>query len=345
MAVVQHNIPALNANRYLGINNKALSGSLEKLSSGYKINRAGDDAAGLAVSEKMRAQIAGITQATSNAQDGISMVQTFEGALGETHNILNRMKTLATQSANGTYSDDTDRSAIELEYEQLTKEVDDISATDFNGVAALTGGNALVSPTDPSTSESYNTTMTDTSNLNLVSTVSLQVGARTKDLKKFDFKYSSIYATVTSSAKDDHTNVTNWSAKTSSIGALTANLDASARGLGLSTANPANAKIGTTNLASQGNANKAIDKIDHAINKVSMIRGTFGSIQNRLDHKINNLNVTNENLTSAESRIRDTDMATEMMNFTKKQVLAQASQSMLAQANSLPQGTLQLLQG
>jgi flagellin-like hook-associated protein FlgL len=140
--VIKHNIAAENAARYLGKNTGKLSKSLEKLSSGYKINRAGDNAAGLAVSEKMRTQIAGIKQAVSNAQDGISMVQTFEGALEETHQILNRIKTLATQSANGTYSDDTDRAAIELEYEQLVKELDDIADTDFNGLSVLNNDGA-----------------------------------------------------------------------------------------------------------------------------------------------------------------------------------------------------------
>jgi flagellin len=318
----------MNANRYLGVNTSQLSSSLEKLSSGYQINRAGDNAAGLAVSEKMRAQTAGLGQAISNAQDGISMIQTYEGALTETHAILNRMKALATQSANGTYTDETDRAAIELEYEQLTKELDDISVTDFNGVSVLTQGAAL--KTAVGSAEMYNTTSVPTTGLKLTSSVSLQVGARTKDLKKYDFNYNSIYSTV------DSANSTT-TAKTSSIGQLTADLNVSAGGLGLNTTS-------TMNLASQANANQAIDKIDNAINKVSMIRGTFGAIQNRLDHKILNLNVTNENLTSAESRIRDTDMASEMMNFTKKQIVMQASQSMLAQANMLPQGSLQLLQ-
>ena len=292
--VVQHNLSAMNSTRLLGVNQSGLAKNLEKLSSGYSINRAGDNAAGLAISEKMRSQIAGLNQASTNSQDGISMVQTFEGALQETDAILQRMKTLATQSANGTYDEDVDRAAIELEYQQLCDEIDDISKTDFNGVVVLstsavaTGGN-----------------------LNVVSSVKLQAGARTNDLQEFTFAYSS-----------------------AGLGGLDANLNCTSAGLGLN----------SLSLSTQMSANAAIDKIDNALNKVSMVRATFGAVQNRLEHKIDNLNVTTENLTSAESRIRDTDMATEMMNFTKMNILTQASQSMLAQANGLPQSVLSLLQ-
>lgn len=604
--VVQHNIPAMNANRLYGINNSGLSKSLEKLSSGYAINRAGDNAAGLAVSEKMRAQISGLTQASKNAEDGISMVQTFEGALQETDSILQRMRTLAVQSANGTYQNDVDREAIQLEYDQLNDELNQIADTDFNGVVVLNGGqmadgtkavdgeidytagvkagtklgkndvnvldgqkwdngtiandawkalnaqwtrtagqdetngpdsvdvtfkfnkadntwsaigategadvskvttdattdggfgvkinnvdvaNVVVDQTklgngdtitltfnnpakgisaptnmgatvsdstnftegnqgvkltdadltvtkggftDATMTEDVNemyklldgatvemsytgaataagdmkitlkdgtvltnaqdgtvkvggTTFTFTSkdngfeitdgttklltlaaakqtttdatgktnakgtisyklgieaaeydasskptvevaktgnvsksNSNNASTatmtyqenITLQVGARTKDSVNFTFEYQS-----------------------NGIGDLEANLDCSARGLGTD----------KLSLATQEDANGAIDKIDNAINKVSMVRASFGAMQNRLEHKIANLDTNNENLTAAESRIRDTDMAEEMTNFTKNQILAQASQAMLAQANQLPQGVLQLL--
>ena len=292
--VVQHNLSAMNSTRLLGVNQSGLAKNLEKLSSGYSINRAGDNAAGLAISEKMRSQIAGLNQASTNSQDGISMVQTFEGALQETDAILQRMKTLATQSANGTYDEDVDRAAIELEYQQLCDEIDDISKTDFNGVVVLstsavaTGGN-----------------------LNVVSSVKLQAGARTNDLQEFTFAYSS-----------------------AGLGGLDANLNCTSAGLGLN----------SLSLSTQMSANAAIDKIDNALNKVSMVRATFGSIQNRLEHKIANLDVSAENMQASESRIRDTDMAKEMMSFTKNQILSQASQSMLAQANSLPQGVLSLLQ-
>ena len=574
--VVQHNMTAINANRYFGINNTKLSKSLEKLSSGYAINRAGDNAAGLAVSEKMRAQISGINQGVKNAQDGISMVQTFEGALTETDSILQRMRTLATQSANGTYQNDVDREAIQLEFDQLNDELNQIADTDFNGVVVLNGGemadglkavngefnyadakrdaqqvgsaggfvtniskdmtatqakalkaetvtftasvndagevtwtasagnlngavgteknggfsyaNAKVhvdsskivagdtivleiapgsdaniakaevigtntdygttaqaeidgkkpalSLEDVTTEKAinaqnvldklsvsitaakgsadatvklngkalgadantyaefaktedggylgvnnageikyfekgdaagvkvaslsniadgkitlaaaatasgtatidYNVTKgtyqpaegptinlvepdskVSQSNSNDASTatltykdnVTLQVGARTKDSVNFTFAYDS-----------------------NGLGDLKADMDCSARGLGTD----------KLSLATQESANAAIDKIDNALNKVSMVRGTFGAVQNRLEHKIDNLNTTSENLTSAESRIRDTNMAEEMMNFTKNQILSQASQSMLAQANQLPQGVLSLLQ-
>ncbi len=652
--VVQHNIPAMNANRLYGINNSGLSKSLEKLSSGYAINRAGDNAAGLAVSEKMRAQISGLTQASKNAEDGISMVQTFEGALQETDSILQRMRTLAVQSANGTYQNDVDREAIQLEFDQLNDELNQIADTDFNGVVVLNGGqmadgtkavggefdygnstraakqltasdvtafdgtkfagvpdaatsavttnadaawkawsagkgaydrhaatpkngpesfnvtfkydgngkweatkssdagidvakvnaslvntpddgttgatagknnggfslysgttfdaanevanvvvdtsnlkagdtitltfnnpvnnnyapgnisldvsdnsteaatgkvnpdNAQIAPTvvlgdgqtadkiyqtkggqgtlamTKTAADSYNalqgatitttynggkisgmnfklkdgseltldttaaatgsittssgvqlsfesakdtgvTTIKDkdgqtlftitpvpggaddytanagsvssvlnfetvsyssdkanveiaepfsgavsksdsngasTATLTYTDNVTLQVGARTKDSVNFTFKYDS-----------------------KGLGDLKADLDCSARGLGTD----------QLSLASQKDANTAIDKIDNAINKVSMVRASFGAVQNRLEHKIANLDTNNENLTAAESRIRDTDMAEEMTNFTKNQILAQASQAMLAQANQLPQGVLQLL--
>jgi flagellin len=602
--VIQHNIAAQNAGRYLKTNTGKLSKSLEKLSSGYTINRAGDNAAGLAVSEKMRAQIAGLDQSVNNAQDGISMIQTYEGALTESHNILMRMKHLSAQSANGTYTDETDRAAIELEYEQLAEELDDIADTDFNNIkmldgsagltplfntgnetaetiaarlkeieaaiAPLTGIGALsvsdaantlsilpgvrsdlqgildnmpdndataaarrmltdsmsmlgfienrakgvadgsitdsgeisfadyavkafvsrigsladltagitgtdtnllkalsdaksivsaieaseadgtltIAPTDSrklgipkasiisvvgsgktstisplldkvetaysllqeqtaklsvirdnvkdktetarmldtaieatnkqselvlkihgtlmtvlenpnvdkdeATNKIYakqvDTYLTEIDNISKTTEykgamlldgtfvneplkyedfgseptgVSLQVGARSKDLKNYNFDYSSVWGGNSDLQKQ-------------SIGDLTANINATAAGLGLDT--------DKVNLASQKNANKALDKIDNAINKVSMIRGTFGAIQNRLEHKVTNLNNTMENLTAAESRIRDTDMAAEMMNFTKEQIVMQASQSMLAQANQLPTATLQLLQ-
>ena len=632
--VVQHNLTAINANRYFGMNNTKLSKSLEKLSSGYAINRAGDNAAGLAVSEKMRAQISGINQGVKNAQDGISMVQTFEGALTETDSILQRMRTLATQSANGTYQNDVDREAIQLEYNQLNDELNQIADTDFNGVVVLNGGQmadglkqvdgefdyknyvrdamqldkSFVSVVDDQTvNDSDNTknmnavwsklnknwdrtdassandgpesvdveitydatggadgatfwkvsgatngavadnikatatknggfkltadgvnigtvvldqtkltngdkvvltlnnpkgsvasatnigasvisdsmkngvktTATKTEDINLKTeldavtdadmtdtinavydilngaTFTEKITADTAaaagdgslsitfadddkttfaeadgDVKSFEFykdgqKYKVGYqfdaaagtlkvgllnaagtaidknlATITAekvgTANSDTSGTRSWkinldhnsydkstepsvavkepvdnavsksnsnNASTATLtykdnvtlqvgartkdsvnftfkydsnglGDLKADMDCSARGLGTD----------KLSLATQEDANAAIDKIDNALNKVSMVRGTFGAVQNRLEHKIDNLNTTSENLTSAESRIRDTNMAEEMMNFTKNQILSQASQSMLAQANQLPQGVLSLLQ-
>ncbi len=348
--VVQHNMAAINANRYFGINNNNLSKSLEKLSSGYAINRAGDNAAGLAVSEKMRAQIGGLTQAAKNAQDGISMIQTFEGALTETDAILQRMRSLAVQSANGTYDDQVDRAAIELEYTQLCNELDDIAATDFNGVVALSGNSQTTITKLANSNTELNGAYSSTSGLNLVSQVKLQVGARTKDLKTYNFDYKYVYRHAISagskiSANGTVANATSAGIQKAAIGNLKADLNCTSSGLGLRTkADNKTSAVYNVSLSTQVSANAAIDKIDHAINKVSMIRATFGAIQNRLEHKIDNLNTTNENLTAAESRIRDTDMAKEMMNFTKNQILSQASQAMLAQANTLPQGVLQLLQ-
>jgi flagellin len=629
--VVQHNISAMTANRYYGVNNKGLAGSLEKLASGYAINKAGDNAAGLAVSEKMRAQIGGLTQASKNAEDGISLVQTFEGALQETDSILQRMRTLAVQSANGSYQDDVDREAMQLEFDQLNDELNQIADTDYNGTIVLNGGqmadglkavngkfdyannerkatqlssadvngletqglddiqsgntntnadllwkdlgfdrtntttnddgpdsvditfkydkssglwsavsasngasvadittnatannggfqigstNSIAAPdvnsslmnvsVDNSTlvngdtltitvnnpsvkntaAENFVVTNADydnltigtgtgaadsTSNLTITNTnatyestngagttlmtedvnkfysalegatvtvdygstaaanpanvalnftdadgnsylldkdngsvvignttftatfaaasgleikaggntilklagdantatngstgsvsytigsaesvynkktsasasvkepdgvvsksdayknskatmtysdsMTLQVGARTKDIVNFTFNYSS-----------------------NGLGDLKANMNCSARTDGLGTAD--------LSIKTQQDANAAIDKIDNAINKISMVRGTFGAIQNRLEHKISNLDTNTENMTAAESRIRDTQMDKEMMKFTSSQILSQASQSMLAQANQLPQGVLQLL--
>jgi flagellin len=296
---------------------------MEKLASGYKINRAGDNAAGLAVSEKMRAQSAGLTQAVSNAVDGISMIQTFEGALNETHKILNRMKTLATQSANGIYSDETDRAAIELEFEQLTNELNDIAATDYNGVAILSNGKEIAANAGESTTAG-------TSKLQLASSVKFQVGARTKDLKTYNFDYSNVYSTLSSAGGSS-------TAQSTAMDNLAADMDVTATGLGL---HP-NASV---NLSTQSTANATIDKIDNAINKTSLVRAQLGALDNRLGHKIDNLNVTNENIMSAESRIRDTNVADEVKELSKTQILAQASQAMLAQANQLPSGVLGLLQ-
>ena len=353
--VVQHNMTAINANRYLGMNNTKLSKSLEKLSSGYAINRAGDNAAGLAVSEKMRSQINGMTQGVKNAQDGISMIQTYEGALTETDSILQRMKTLATQAANGTYDEGVDRAAIQLEFDQLKDEINQIADTDFNGVVLLNGGTmtdgtAAADDTGKvtydgttagakgtvSTSNTYGQASVDLTRplgeqYTAGDSIILQVGARSKDAVEFNFNYDYLGTNGYKTLDEDVENLLDEGA-----------LNCSTYGLGLTDAD--GKALAGVDLTTQENANKTIDVIDAAINKVSMVRATFGSVQNRLEHKIDNMNVTVENLTSAESRIRDTDMATEMMNFTKQNILTQASQSMLAQANQLPQSVLSLLQ-
>lgn len=573
--VVQHNMNAINSYNKLNANVAGMKKSSEKLSSGYRINRAGDDAAGLAVSEKMRSQIKGLNQAIRNSQDGINMIQTYEGAAQETHSILQRMKELASQSANGTYDNSTDRAAIQLEFDQLNDELNQIADTDFNGTVALNGGvmadgtkaaggaidYSAAYARDPkqlggtyingigtngynftapagnadATSKTVDFTVevteaadgtktyewtasdgTATSNdnggftydgatigidtSNLVSGDSVKItfnkntekiaevsdtagatseikgangsfgttkgsfavdtgltadklteeladalnalnGAKiTEDVAAADgsitlkttalsgtgnmdkwagasftidtdgnISYSS--TTVTTAVKlgkwtktatlknntvagtventlvigestykaadpgsikviepkgvvskaDSYDNSTakmtyansitlqtgartkdsvnftfNYNADgTADMGSLKANLNISARADGLNTEN--------LSLATQDDANYAIDQIDKAINKTSMVRATFGSIQNRLEHKITNLTTTSENLTEAESSIRDTDMASEMMNYTKMNILQQAAQSMLAQANQQPQSILQLL--
>lgn len=577
--VVQHNMNALNAYNKLNTNVAGLKKSSEKLSSGYRINRAGDDAAGLAISEKMRSQIRGLTQAKRNSQDGISMIQTFEGATQESHSILQRMKELASESANGTYQNDVDRDAIQLEFNQLNDELDQIADTDFNGVVMLNGGemadgtraandkfdyvNATRQAQQVGTAGGYvkaidssayagtnSETVTFTASVDKDGKVTWEksdgakgtvgyVVADTANKAQGGFTYDGAVVTVDTSkivagdtitinfekkndavgtqpgttgynvdigktggdktdgsagvtsatialtagtkvtsqeiadafnalngitigetfAKDDTagTNMTvngvtvpadatlaeigkvgdgklvvdkdkkisyvdragtayelatitgakmangatnagtvtttvnvgqatytpandkaitlvepkskvsqsnsnntatapltytdhmvlqtgartkdsvdfTFNYSTTGMGDLKANLDVSSREGGLNTKN--------LSLATAADANTAIDKIDNAINKVSMVRATFGATQNRLEHKIENLTTTNENLTEAESGIRDTDMASEMLSYTKYNVLQQAAQSMLAQANQQPQSILQLL--
>lgn len=274
---IMHNITALNSLRQLGLNNDAIGKSLEKLSSGYRINRAGDDAAGLAISEKMRAKIKGLESATANAQDAISLVQTAEGALQEVHSMLNRMAELATKASNTTY-DATDRSAINSELKALTAEIDRISdSIEFNGVFLLNGQGG-----DPA------------------GTLKLRIGD-------------------TSAAHNE----------------LTLTIpDRDSTALGINSV-----KVDTT-----ADADSALTAIKAAINTISEARGEFGAIQNRLEHTLNNLGTTTENITAAESRIRDVDMAGEMINYTKNSVLVQSAQAMLAQANLQPQNILQLLQ-
>ena len=274
--VVQHNLQAANTNRQLGITTSAQAKSTEKLSSGYKINRAADDAAGLSISEKMRSQIRGLNKASSNAQDGVSLVQTAEGALNETHSILQRMNELATQAANGTNTS-VDRSAIRAELDQLTSEINRIqSTTQFNTMNLLDG----------------------------------TFSGATKKMKL-------------------------------QVGAL------SGQSINFSIANMCATKIGLKAALSVSTFTKAgsyMKAVQDAIEVVSKQRSAMGAIQNRLEHTIANLDTTSENTQSAESRIRDTDMASEMVTYSKNNILAQAGQSMLAQANQSTQGVLSLLQ-
>ena len=490
---IQHNIAALNSYRQLSGNNSAVSKNLEKLSSGYKINRAGDDAAGLAISEKMRAQITGLETAQKNANDGISLVQTAEGALTEVHSMLNRMVELADQSANGTYDNETDRANLQKEVKSLLDEVDRIAdSTNFNGINLLDGSLSTTELNVKATSATIGSTAVDKAtisenpatgaksiitgdagsadatktltveyadangkvhsvkvdyeakvdkddnitniaealkkngelsaifdiakngdNVELTSKVTGSQGVKLTDVKTTDTKGAKrgditdgTDATVTvkglANAKagesfslngktyefvaDTATKPTTEGATAIVVGAdpkdTVANinkalekegvqatratndvtLSAIQNGKGLTlqigdtaddfnqlTVSVGNMKakslgIADVDISTQAGAQAAVSKIKDAINSVSSTRGDLGAIQNRLEHTINNLSVTTENMTAAESRIRDTDMAKEMMSYTKNNILVQASQAMLAQANQIPQGVLQLLQ-
>ena len=502
---IQHNIMALNSNRQLGVNNSNIAKSLEKLSSGYRINRAGDDAAGLAISEKMRAQIKGLEAATDNSQDAISLIQTAEGGLQEVHSMLNRMTELATKSANGTYTDDVDRKALQDEISALKDEINRIAdGTDFNGIKLLdgsmgTGTAGAVKANDAVTgvaAGAFNLTISGGEGTAV--SVTTVVGAKkvsaswdsdgnlklelsgaendvitqrdiddalarvaapetAKDLKVSidkDIKFTgaasavgtainalksekAVKATsvdlsgtgiVLSATKAGATNATLTTTNATNIpvgaeaaadGTVKLNLDADksysaseinkmlsdagaemrvsydgkktgadiygansnagtphvlklgengVAGTGLAVGGGLTLQIGDTNdiynqlelsiadmhvdaldlssvdISTRDGASDAMAKIKTAINTVSTSRGKLGAIQNRLEHTINNLGVTTENITSAESRIRDVDMAKEMMNYTKNSVLVQSAQAMLAQANQQPQSILQLLQ-
>ena len=402
---IQHNIMAMNAYRNYNNNTSALSKNLEKLSSGYKINRAGDDAAGLAISEKMRAQITGLKAASKNVKDGVSLVKTAEGALQEVHDMLNRMDSLATQSANGTYDNEVDRANLQKEVNSLRSEIDRIAdSSNFNGKKLLDGslyagqtvkaqknangataGKAIVDLSI--SSDAFKGTDGNYKNLSFtisednagnsatvdengavtiklkttgaaVTTADIQqlvqnlaTGANTKDYLK------EALASVTVSGKDIaksndgiEGNVTvAATAVTADKKPLTLQIgdtaddfnklsvkvkDMHAKALG----------IADLTIADQDGAAAAIQNIKDAINTVSSTRGDLGAVQNRLEHTQNNLSVMTENIQDAESTIRDTDVADEMMAYTKNNILIQSAQAMLAQANQVPQGVLQLLQ-
>ena len=271
---IQNNVEAFNAHRQLSTTASKAAKSMEKLSSGYRINRAADDAAGLAISEKMRAQIGGLAQAQRNAQDGVSLVQTAEGALNEVHSMLQRVRDLKVQYLNGTLDDD-DKTSIVAEVKQLADEIGEISSkTEFNGINLLdgTGGSGGV--------------------------ISFQVGANTDETVSVTTR--DIAGVSGTGAIDGVSDTAGWEA-----------ID--------------------------------LDDVDTAINNISSLRSEFGAVQNRLEHRLNNLAAYQENLVASESRIRDVDMASEMVNFTKLGILQQAGTSMLAQANQAPQNVLSLL--
>ena len=277
---INHNLTAMNTHRQLSVNNSEVAKSTEKLSSGLRINRAGDDAAGLSISEKMRGQIRGLDMASRNSQDGISMIQTAEGSLNETHDILQRMRELAVQGANDT-NVTVDRTAIDKEFQQLSKEIVRIKDnTEFNTQKLLNG----------------------TAGTGGAGTITLQVGANSGQTIQLDMLNSGVNLSVV-------------------VGTIS----------------------GTLGLTTQSSATNAITKIQDAMDSVSAGRSYLGAMQNRLEHTIKNLDNSSENLQAAESRVRDVDMAKEMMDLSKKNILQQAAQAMLAQANQAPQGVLQLL--
>ena len=413
--VVQHNLTAMNSNRMLGVTTRAQAKSTEKLSSGYKINRAADDAAGLSISEKMRKQIRGLTQASSNAQDGISAVQTAEGALNEVQDMLQRMNELAVKAANGTNSED-DRNYIQDEVNQLIKEIDRVSTTTKFNETYLLKGDDTVKFTAPGTNlkaaagtagtndkqQTYDLTITANSfkteggksdvTFSLMGknfsvrleetddnkTLATKLAKAMNENKITDSNVGAFTATVTgnvitlTAAKNGtvaDTNVIKDDAELTAKGTGVLTLDLhvgadstadnqisvdikqmSASVLGLKTGNSttgdATGDLDTllVNGKDDKNARTAIDTIASALQEVSKQRSALGAAQNRLEHTISNLDNVVENTTSAESSIRDTDMATEMVKYSNNNILAQAGQAMLAQANQSNQGVLSLLQ-
>lgn len=419
--IINHNMSAINANRQMSANQSATAKSTEKLSSGLRINRAGDDAAGLAISEKMRAQVAGLDQASSNAQDGISLIQTAEGALNESHSILQRMRELSVQASNDTNTTE-DRTAIQEEINQLTTEIDRISTdTEFNtkslldgsfsgsfqigansgqttkisigamssNALGLTGGVKLNTAagvaTDKLAEGTYSVDGTDVKDAkgNVVGTVNLADGKVTlpgsvevalghavTDGSKIEINAKGdADVTLAKGTADTTNNIGKLAAGEYTVsgsnlllgdtlvgtldGTTKTNLtltdgtevDLTATGIvDADLADKGTFTIKGIDVSTADNASGSLDTIDAAIKNVSDQRSKLGAVQNRLEHTINNLGTSSENLTAAESRIRDVDMATEMMEFTKNNVLSQASQAMLAQAKALPNQVLSLLQ-
>ena len=410
--IINHNMNALNAHRNMGVNNTASGKSMEKLSSGLRINRAGDDAAGLAISEKMRGQIRGLEQSSRNASDGISMIQTAEGALNETTNILQRMRELAVQSANDTNTSD-DREQLQKEMTQLGEEIDRIANnTEFNTKKLLNGNmgkattaaagtvvnkGSLDTGVDDST-EFINLTDANGNNLGIAEddeiTATWSVGGKQYSAKIVVANGGSLgdlqteiekNATIQSfqidagvitveakkngttnqinglsievkSANGDRKEAASNALSSFSVGTKasdkrtdgTANLQIGANAnqqLNLSIEDMRATSLGVSNLqvGTQSQANTAINVIDEATKRVSSERANLGAAQNRLEYTISNLDNTAENLTSAESTLRDVDMAKEMMEYSKNNILSQAAQSMISQANQQPQNVLQLL--
>ena len=425
--VVQHSLTAMNSNRMLGITTKTQAKATEKLSSGYKINRAADDAAGLAISEKMRKQIRGLTQASANAQDGISAVQTAEGALTEVHDMLQRMNELAVKAANGTMSE-SDRNAIQNEVDQLVTEIDRVATTTkFNETYLLKGSNGGVAGSLKYTTANTNLGTTVTGDINFNATtgtgsvvVTKQQGAvitgtttkaDTQQFKVGNTTYVLVESTALSGTTGDKLSVKEAAEKiTNSTGGVLAGVTGGTKGftsmdalmaaikrdhsediknvssyvdanngnkvtlkveafanlndaidfslhVGADSSDDNKINLNISSMGARGlgvngltitgdnddNATAAIDVVADALERVSAQRATLGAVQNRLEHTIANLDNVVENTTSAESAIRDTDMATQMVTYSNNQILAQAGQAMLAQSNQANQGVLSLL--
>ena len=362
---INHNLSALNAWKNMSVNDTGQNKSLEKLSSGLRIGRAADDAAGLSISEKMRGQISGLNQASRNAQDGISLLQTAEGALQETHSILQRMRELAVQSASDTVTD-ADRVEIQKEVDALAVEIARISSnTQFNTKELLDG-----SFTNKVIHIGANANQSLTVNIGSMASTSLKVGGAIEGqtLENHQVQGSmtlAIGAAETYNGEDTvrlrvvgtgentgtlyaYNNTTGaWDEKATTTGGTFTYEGVTITATGMAADTETHTFLmgakGGISVGTQWSANSAITTINDAINTVSSERSKLGAIQNRLEHTIANLATSAENLTAAESRIRDVDIAVEMMNFTKYQILSQASTAMLAQANAKPQAVLQLL--
>lgn len=369
---INHNIAALNTYRQLSTASGAQSKSMEKLSSGMRINRAGDDAAGLAISEKMRGQIRGLDQASKNAQDGISLIQTAEGALNETHSILQRMRELAVQGANDT-NVTQDRDAIQEELDALATEITRIgNTTEFNkqtllngdlassvsnvgagigpaaGITNITsnGAEAAADYTIAFDAVSGDLTVSSTS-LGKSSTINISGDVPAAgSMETLDVNFTELGITLNVNealtADVDTTNTFEVAAGGSITLMIGANATQSMT-VGVDDMRASALGVDALDVSNSTNAQNAVTSVENAIKTVSTERSKLGAFQNRLEHTINNLNTSSENLTAAESRIRDVDMAKEMMEQTKNSILSQAAQAMLAQANQQPQGVLQLL--
>jgi flagellin len=376
---INNNLMAMNTHRQYAVNNGSVAKATERLSSGLKINRAGDDAAGLAISEKMRAQIRGLNMASKNSNDAISLVQTAEGALTETHSILQRMNELAVQSASDTNEDAVDRDALQAEFNALRNEIDDIAnKTTFNNKNLLDGSFGTTTTIDTAASEiepfmlgvksisfegfegslggtAYSiayTAATDTWTLSGgAAGTFVHADAAGPDKYTLSFGPNGSLGSVTIETDGTHTaefadastldfTVTNTGAKIQTGANAGETLDISISSM---QAADLDANLATADISTRTGASAAITSTQNAINTVSTQRANLGAIQNRLEHKINNLNTSSENLQAAESRIRDIDMAKEMTNFTTQNILVQAATAMLAQANSAPQNVLSLL--